>query len=336
MRDPLPVATRVAAGRRCPSCRGADHPRGGRHRRCGNGGTEPPGWEWGAGPSGSTDRGDAIDTATRAGRAGLAYHRTGAGEPLVLLHGMGESTVGWRPVQDVLSARFDVVALDLPGFGRSPALPPSVVPSAEALADAVRSAVDDLDLGEHHVAGYSRGARVALELATRGGVRSVVAIAPDGLGTPAERFHQASALLHRRATAIALAPVATPWTSTAAGRALFFGADRSLPWRMSRADASRLLRDFASSPGYLSTLQASLVDVPQDLRRVTCPVLIVQGTADPLVSMQSPRYLAVLPNASMRWLPGFSHVPISDAPELVAGVMADFLRRAGEPATIRR
>jgi hypothetical protein len=46
-----------------------------------------------------------------------------------------------------------------------------------------------------HVAGYSLGARVALELATRGRALSVIAIAPDGLGTPLERVHQAAALL---------------------------------------------------------------------------------------------------------------------------------------------
>jgi pimeloyl-ACP methyl ester carboxylesterase len=34
----------------------------------------------------------------------------------VLLHGMGESSIGWRPVLDRLSAEFDVLAIDLPGF----------------------------------------------------------------------------------------------------------------------------------------------------------------------------------------------------------------------------
>ena len=50
-------------------------------------------------------------------------HREGAGEPLVLLHGLGESQVGWRPVTGALAAVDDVMAIDLPGFGRSPALP---------------------------------------------------------------------------------------------------------------------------------------------------------------------------------------------------------------------
>ena len=171
----------------------------------------------------SSSRGDIIASQLLALTANnLARHRTGAGEPLVLLHGVGESVVGWRPVQDALSNDYDVIAVDLPGFGRSPALPAGVAPTAAALADAVEGELDRLGVAQFHVAGYSLGARVALELATRGRTLSVIAIAPDGLGTPLERLHQAAALLGGRALATLLAPNATQLTATAAGRSLFF------------------------------------------------------------------------------------------------------------------
>jgi pimeloyl-ACP methyl ester carboxylesterase len=181
-----------------------------------------------------------------------------------------------------------------------------------------------------HVAGYSLGARVALELATRGRTLSVIAIAPDGLGTPLERLHQAAALLSGRTLATLLAPIATPVAATGAGRSLFFGMERSRPWQLPAADAHRLLVDFAQAPAYLETVQASMVDVPTRLERITCPVLLLQGTADPLVSLQSPRFLALVPHAQLRWLPGLSHVPISDDPQLVASLMLRFLKTATE------
>jgi pimeloyl-ACP methyl ester carboxylesterase len=130
--------------------------------------------------------------------------------------------VGWRPVHDELSKDYDVIAIDLPGFGHSPALPARVAPTAAALADAVEGELGRLGIVQFHVAGYSLGARVALELATRGRTRSVIAIAPDGLGTPLERVHQAAALLHGRALAMLVAPIATPVAATGAGRSLFF------------------------------------------------------------------------------------------------------------------
>jgi pimeloyl-ACP methyl ester carboxylesterase len=238
--------------------------------------------------------------------------------------------VGWRPVHDELSKDYDVIAIDLPGFGHSPALPARVTPTAAALADAVEGELDRLGVVQFHVAGYSLGARVALELATRGRTHSVIAIAPDGLGTPLERVHQAVALLSGRALAMLLAPIATPVAATGAGRSLFFAVERSRPWQLPADDARQLLLDFAEAPGYLATVQAAMFDVPTRLERITCPVLFLQGTNDALVSMQSPRFLAFVRHAQMRWLPGLSHVPISDDPQLVASLMLRFLTTATE------
>jgi pimeloyl-ACP methyl ester carboxylesterase len=171
------------------------------------------------------------------------------GEPLVLLHGVGESAAGWRPVQEALSRHYDVIALDFPGFGGSVKLPADALPSAVALADAVEREMDQLGIGDFHVAGYSLGARVSLELATRGRVRSVVAIAPDGLGTPPERVYQAAALMAGRTMAALLAPVATLVTASGPGRSLFFAMERSRPWKLNRQDARQLLLNFRHRPG---------------------------------------------------------------------------------------
>ena len=215
----------------------------------------------------------------------LAHHRTGAGEPLILLHGVGESAVGWQPIHQALSDHYDVIAVDLPGFGHSPGLPAGVAPTAAALADAVEGELDRLGLAQFHVAGYSLGARVALELATRGRTLSVIAIAPDGLGTPLERVHQAAALLSGRALARLLAPIATPVAATGAGRSLFFAMERSRPWQLPTADARQLLLDFAQAPGYHRTVRAAMVDVPTRLEDISWPVLFLMGTKDPLVCM---------------------------------------------------
>src|SRR4029450_7317815 len=71
-----------------------------------------------------------------------------------------------------------------PSFGPSrlrtlPRPPPQVTPTAAALADAIEGELERLGVAQYHVAGYSLGARVALELATRGQTHSVIAIAPD-------------------------------------------------------------------------------------------------------------------------------------------------------------
>ena len=76
----------------------------------------------------------------------LAHTRTGAGAPLVLLHGIGSSRRAWDPVIPALGEQFDVIAVDLPGFGDSEPLPPGVEPRPAALAAAVAGLIDDLGI----------------------------------------------------------------------------------------------------------------------------------------------------------------------------------------------
>jgi len=257
----------------------------------------------------------------------LHIHRSGNGEPLVLLHGLGESSVGWRPVMDELSNRYEVIAIDLPGFGRSSALPGEVLPTAVNLAKSVERTLDDLGIRDYHVAGYSLGARVAIQLADTGRVRSVIAIAPDGLGTPTERIQGYIALAAGRAMAMALSPAAGMLSMTPAGRSVFFAGSRTLPWQLTQADARQLLTDYAGSPAYEAANWASMFDMPTHLHTITAPTLLLQGTADPLITQQISRYHALIPGAQLTWLPGLNHVPISDDPKTVAHHMLTFLSR---------
>jgi len=270
-----------------------------------------------------TDRVDTVRDS--AGESKLFVHRTGAGEPLVLLHGLGESSIGWRPVIAELAAKYDVIAIDLPGFGRSPAMSKKVSPTAANLAAAIQHTLDDLGVDTYHVAGYSLGARVAIQLAETDRVRSLIAIAPDGLGTPAERIGGYVALVAGRGVAMALAPAAGLLSMTPAGRSVFFAGSRTLPWQLAPADARQLLADYAGSPAYEAANWASMFDMPTHLHTITAPTLLLQGTADPLMSQQIARYQALIPRAQLLWLPGLNHVPISDDPRTVAHHMLAFL-----------
>jgi len=49
------------------------------------------------------------------------FVEAGIGTPLLLLHGLGQSSTAWRRVMPGLAARHRTIALDLPGFGESAA-----------------------------------------------------------------------------------------------------------------------------------------------------------------------------------------------------------------------
>jgi len=112
----------------------------------------------------------------------LAYTRSGAGAPLVLLHGIGMDRRAWDPVVPALARDFDVIAVDLPGFGES--APGRADPAS--LAEAVAGLLTDLGVTSPHVAGNSLGGWVALELAALepaglGPVASLTVLSPAGL-----------------------------------------------------------------------------------------------------------------------------------------------------------
>ena len=102
----------------------------------------------------------------------LAYTRSGSGAPLVLLHGIGLNRQSWNPVVPALAQQFDVIAVDLPGFGDSALASPAQA-GPRALAEAVAGLLAELGVTTPHLAGNSLGGWVALELAAIRPVASV-------------------------------------------------------------------------------------------------------------------------------------------------------------------
>lgn len=63
--------------------------------------------------------------------------RRGSGPALLLVHGLGSSSGNWAPILDRLAAQRSVVAIDLPGFGKSAPLSGPV--TVATLTDAVET-----------------------------------------------------------------------------------------------------------------------------------------------------------------------------------------------------
>lgn len=261
----------------------------------------------------------------------LSLTRTGSGEPLLLLHGMGSSRRDFTAVTGPLAERFDVLDVDLPGVGRSPALDQR--PTVAAIADAVEQTLDDAGVGRVHVLGNSLGARVALELAVRGRARSVVAIAPSGLNVPAERAFQGAGMALARVVLRSVAPLVDPLSRSALGRAALLAPLKARPWSTAPAEAVGAREGFSDSRDFWRTLLwGLLLDVPRGLDRIDCPVTLVQGVADWVASGQTVRYLPLVPGSRFAPLLWAGHAPQSDRPRTVVRLVEEAARRAAQPA----
>jgi pimeloyl-ACP methyl ester carboxylesterase len=97
---------------------------------------------------------------------GIYFKEKGSGIPLILIHGFCETHEIWQPVVDPLAQTNRVIAIDLPGFGKSAPLPAPF--SIDDAADAVGAFLKSIpDLQECIVLGHSLGGYVTLALAER-------------------------------------------------------------------------------------------------------------------------------------------------------------------------
>ena len=118
----------------------------------------------------------------------IQYKEMGTGEPaLILLHGLSSDLNGWALNQRVLAADRRVIAIDLPGHGRSTR--DIGDGTAPVLAAMLTELPDGLGIERFHLLGLSFGGAIALDLATtfasqrNGRFQSLICLSAGGLGT---------------------------------------------------------------------------------------------------------------------------------------------------------
>lgn len=254
------------------------------------------------------------------------FVRQGAGDPVVLIHGFGGSTFLWRNVLLELASAFDVLALDLNGFGYTerPASPEAY--SLRGQSELVLALLDDRGLSSVSVVGHSYGAGVALTLAVEAPerVRSVIVV--DGVANGGvTRFPPIPPLLR---------PFLPWWvanyflTSDQIGGTLrlivhddAFVTDEIVAGYLAPLRLEGL--DFALA-GIIAQLDERAAGVdPADVRQ---PVLVIWGEHDPVFALESGQALAdALPDARLVIFENSGHVPIEEEPTRFGETVAAFL-----------
>jgi pimeloyl-ACP methyl ester carboxylesterase len=254
----------------------------------------------------------------------LSYARVGHGEPLLLLHGIGHHRQAWDPVVDILATERDVIAVDLPGFGASPALPDGLTYDLATTAAVFGAFFETLGLDRPHVAGNSLGGLMALQLGREKLVRSVTALSPAGFWSQAERRYAFGVLLTMRRIARRLPlPLVERLSRTAAGRTALTSTIYARPWRRSPEAVVAETLALVNATGFEETLRAgATVQFTDDLPGL--PVTVAWGSQDRvLLRRQGVRAKHIVPRARLVRLPGCGHVPMNDDPALVARVLLD-------------
>jgi len=93
------------------------------------------------------------------------YSITGEGKPVVLLHGFLENILIWDHLTETLKSKFKVIAVDLPGFGKTPVF--AEKHDMSFMAEAVKAVLDAEMIEQAVLVGHSMGGYVSLAFADR-------------------------------------------------------------------------------------------------------------------------------------------------------------------------
>lgn len=245
----------------------------------------------------------------------------GAGaEAVLLVHGLGYyAHRDWRYVIPELSKRYRVIAVDLPGFGGSPALPQGY--SFDALAVVLAKVLDRQGLDRVHVVGHSLGGALSLHFAHTYPQRTgrLVLVDAAGMLLKSVYVHHISQIT---APQVGIAPV---------DRLLDIvdnrinGLKRQITYRFEStfdfsawlaanpAVRSALLGRFTQTDAALGLIEH---DFTRAIRETAAPTTVIWGRNDDVSPVRVGELLAGrLPNARLHVIERAGHVPMNEARE---------------------
>jgi pimeloyl-ACP methyl ester carboxylesterase len=263
----------------------------------------------------------------------------GAGTPVLLLHGVPETSTCWAALLPRLAVGRRVLAPDLPGLGASSYSGPYDVPS---LVRQLTALLDDVAPGRRvDVVGHDWGGSLALALAGThpDRVRRLVVANAPYRQVPLVRA------AHIPFFTLPVVPELVLWLS---GRR-FVDAALALLWKAPTRLSTEARAEYAAAYTMRSTVRAMLgyyraatrprlAAALRGERRQGQPrvqvdkALVLWGALDPVLPVSTGETVVsdLGPQCVMVTVPGAGHFVIEEAPEVVADVLLDFL---AEPAT---
>lgn len=261
----------------------------------------------------------------------LAFRRAGAGEPVLLVHGITTYSFLWEGVLQRLAAtgRHDVVAVDLLGCGDSDK-PLDASYSIKAHAELLGRFADALGLGRLHLVGHDLGGGVAQIMAVRQAERLRSLALVNSVGYDFWPVQPIIALRTPVVREILMAALDAGAFAMLVRRGLFH-KDLATPELMARYH--RPLRTAEGRKAFVHFARcldnANLMEIAPALRELRLPTLVAWGLADVyLTAAIGERLAADIPGARLERLPEAGHFGPIDAPERLAALLEAHLGSA--------
>lgn len=256
--------------------------------------------------------------------APIHYNRKGSGEPLVLIHGIGHNRSAWGDVPDRLAEEFDVITIDLPGFGESRRLEKPFNATLKSSVDRLELFFEELGLDKPHVAGNSLGGAYALELAKRGKVASATAFSPAGFFQVPGYLWCGTVLFFLKFASYTPSPVAKTVLKTPVGRFAIFGSLYKHPEKLAYEHAWSDAQQMRRARGFWPVIARSYTLFRSNTPEILTNATVAWGEQDYLLlTSQAKRARRILPQSKHVSIPDTGHITMFDHPELAADIIRD-------------
>ena len=257
----------------------------------------------------------------------VRYLVAGAGEPLLLVHGLGGAASNWLALAPLLLRGRRVLVPELPGHGGSEPLPAAA--NLNAYADRLGLVAEREGFFGAGVVGHSLGGAIVLRLAIRRPdlVGGLVLAGAAGISSGSRRSRYALTVTGLVKPGRRIAPHRRVVARSALLRTLVFG-------RWGAADPQALpgevVEGFLAGPARhtdtFSAAKALMVDDPRpDLDRVRCPALVLWGARDNQLTVVDAFDYARRLRAPVRLIADCGHLLIGERPDACADAIESFL-----------
>jgi pimeloyl-ACP methyl ester carboxylesterase len=261
-----------------------------------------------------------MTAAAQASGVRIAWERRGAGEPLLLVHGLGYARWGWEPVVEGLASAHEVVLFDNRGIGESDA--PGGAYSVRMMAEDAVAVLDAAGLERAHVLGTSLGGMIALQLALDRPERVdrlVLACTTPG-GAGAAPMPERTMRLMQEAPTLPLDVALRRFVENA------FGSDPD-PALVDRIMEHRLATAQPPTAWAAQAAAGAAFDAWDRVGEIRTRTLVLTGDGDAVVDPRNSELLAQrIAGARLEVFPGAGHLFFWEQPERFVEVMTEFLR----------
>ena len=265
----------------------------------------------------------------------MAYMEAGRGRPIILVHGLGSYAPAWKKNFEALSKNNRVIAVDLPGFGKSSK--GNYAYDMSFFAESLKLFMEKMNLASATLAGHSMGGQISIltALAHPDMVEKLILIAPAGFETftPGQQDWFKDVMTTK---GIMLTPVESIVNNIGYN---FYKFNEDAQFMIDDRIAMRDATEFRAYAHANKMSVHGMVDEPvyNYLSQLTCPTLILFGKYDNLIPnrfLNPGKTQAVaekganqIENSELHMIPNAGHFVHFEQSEIVNDIIREFLSR---------